>query len=142
MRTRKTCCCCGDNPCVGMDGEYRYGGGEANCPICALGTTTTNILAYEQFAPYEPSPNQGDDPWSGADADGDGWPNLLHFGELCWHPGEEGWIPYAEGCDEDWNPCWTNYRKYFEEYYSEETRNIVTKLYKDDIMLYKETQNA
>ena len=36
----------------------------------------------------------------------------------------------------------TSDHKYFEEYYSEETRNIVTKLYKDDIMLYKETQNA
>ena len=112
MRTIKTCCCCGDRPCKDWNGEYRYDSTEnTNCPICALGTTTTSIEEYEEFAPYEPEKNQGDSEWDGRDSEGDGHPDNLHYGNLCWHPGEEGWEYYSEGCSEEWNPCWEKYNK-------------------------------
>ena len=111
MRTIKTCCCCGDKPCKDWDNEYRYGGGEANCPICALGTTTISATDFEEFAPYEPTRNQGDSFWEGRDSEGDGHPDNLHYGNLCWHPGEKDWEFYPEECE--WNVCWNEYPDYF-----------------------------
>ena len=107
MRTYKTCCCCGDKPCKDWDNEYRYNGGGANCPICALGTTTTSATDFEEFAPYEPTRNQGDEEWDGRLQESDGHPDNLHYGNLCWHNGEEGWEYYPEECE--WNSCWNEY---------------------------------
>jgi len=107
MRTYKTCCCCGDKPCKDWDNEYRYNGGEANCPICALGTTTTSARDFEEFAPTAPEPNQGDSDWDWRDKASDGHPDGLHYGNLCWHPGEKDWEYYPEECE--WNSCWTEY---------------------------------
>tara|TARA_R100000008_G_scaffold32870_1_gene18466 strand:+ start:7484 stop:11575 length:4092 start_codon:yes stop_codon:yes gene_type:complete len=109
MRTYKTCCCCGDKPCKEWDNEYRYNGGGANCPICALGTTTISATDFEEFAPYQPTRNQGDEEWDGRLQESDGHPDNLHYGNLCWHNGEEGWDFYSLGCGEEWNSCWTEY---------------------------------
>jgi|15BtaG_2_1085339.scaffolds.fasta_scaffold00215_9 hypothetical protein len=107
MRTKKTCCCCGDRTCRGD--EYRYNSTEnTNCKICALGVTTVNVSEYEDFAPSEPSANQGDEVWLGMD--GDGHPDNLYMGNICWHNGHEGWDYYPNECE--WNKCWNDYESF------------------------------
>jgi hypothetical protein len=108
MRTKKTCCCCGDRPCEG--GEYKYSSTkDTNCKICALGVTTTSISQYENFSPSEPLPNQGDEGWWPG-MDGDGHPDNLYMGNICWHNGVEGWLHYPPECD--WDECWNDYEIY------------------------------
>ena len=111
MRTIKTCCCCGDKPCKDWDNEYRYGGGEANCPICALGTTTISATNFKEFAPYEPTRNQGDEDWDGREVFTFGHKDNLHFGDLCFHHDPKTWEFYPEECE--WNVCWNEYPDYF-----------------------------
>ena len=110
MRTKKTCCCCGNKPC--KNNEYRYSSTQgSNCKICALGITTTSIEEVDAFAPYEPERNKGDGGWEGSDIGGDSHPDNLHVGNVCWHNGEEGWQYYPSECGE-WNKCWNDYEDY------------------------------
>jgi len=102
MRTKKTCCCCGNKRC--KDNEFQYSSTSGtDCRICALGRTTSSVDDFEMGAPEEPIPNQGDSPSGWGDDDGD--PNNLHMGDICWHRGPADWTKYPSG-ECEWNDCW------------------------------------
>jgi len=103
MRTRKTCCCCGNKSC--KETEYRYSSTSGDCKICALGRTTINIIEFEEGAPSEPFSNQGDDP-DGYWRNPEGHSENLYMGNICWHRGPEDWWGLYPTDECEWNKCW------------------------------------
>ena len=104
MRTKRTCCCCGNKRC--KDSEYTYSSTSGtDCKICALGRTTVNVQQFEMGAPSEPYKNQGDD-ISGYWTKEEGHPDNLHMGNVCLHRGPEDWYGLYPDGDCTWNKCW------------------------------------